>query len=55
LEQAEESWEAAAELHRQVEAAHAKAEADVAELRQAEAERRGTGLMARLRQAWRGG
>jgi hypothetical protein len=55
LEQAEQGREeAAAELHRQVEAAHAKTEADAAELRQAEAARRARGLLARLRQAWRG-
>jgi hypothetical protein len=58
LEQAEESREAAAELHRQVEAAQiaqAEAEADAAELRQAEAARQGRGRWARLRAAWRGG
>jgi hypothetical protein len=31
-----------------------EAEADAAELRQAEAERRARGLLARLRAAWRG-
>jgi chromosome segregation ATPase len=56
-QQAEQGREAAAELHRQVEAAQiaqSEAEADAAELRQAEAERRGRGRWARLRQAWRG-
>jgi hypothetical protein len=58
LERTEESGEAAAELHRQVEAAQiaqAEAEADAAELRQAEAARQGRGRWARLRAAWRGG
>jgi hypothetical protein len=57
LEQAGESSEAASELRRQVEAAQiaqGEAEAAAAELRQAEAERQGRGLLARLRTAWRG-
>jgi hypothetical protein len=57
LERAEESRETAAELHRQIEAARiaqAQAEVDVAELRQAEAARQGSGRWARLRVAWRG-
>jgi hypothetical protein len=58
LEQAEQGREAAAELHRQVEAAQIAqgeaAEADAAELRQAEAARQARGVLARLRAAWRG-
>jgi chromosome segregation ATPase len=57
LKQAGESSEAASELRHQVEAAQiaqGEAEADAAELRQAEAARRARGLLARLRAAWRG-
>jgi hypothetical protein len=46
------------ELRRQAEAAQiaqAEAEADAEELRQAEATRKGRGVLARLRGAWRGG
>jgi hypothetical protein len=57
LAAAQDEADAATELRRELEAAQiaqGEAEADAAELKQANAERRARGLVARLRQAWRG-
>ena len=54
LATAQDQVEAANALAEAAQIARGEAEADAAELRQAEAERRARGVLARLRAAWRG-